>query len=127
MAPEKNRFVIHEHHARSLHWDLRIEKEGVLKSWAVPKGLPVSPPLKRLAIQVEDHDLDYIDFEGTIPEGDYGAGTVSIWDAGTYRLESETPKRIVFSVAGKRLKGRYCLVHLKNKEWLIFRLKGSPG
>ena len=117
------RFVIQEHHASHLHWDFRLEKERALKSWAVPKGPPEKASVKRLAIQVEDHDLDYIDFQGTIPEGEYGAGEVKIWDSGTYELESETPKRIVFSLNGKRLKGVYTLVHLKNKEWLLIKQK----
>jgi len=117
------RFVIQEHHSTHLHWDFRIEKKGVLKSWAVPKGLPTERAVKRLAIQVEDHELDYIDFEGTIPEGQYGAGTVRIWDKGTYELESETDKRIVFTLNGKRLHGTYALIHMKANQWLITRLK----
>jgi bifunctional non-homologous end joining protein LigD len=117
-----NRFVVQEHHASHLHWDFRLEKEGVLKSWAVPKGIPEDKGTKRLAIQVEDHELGYIDFEGTIAEGQYGAGTVNIWDKGTYSLESETPKRILFELKGKRLKGKYSLVHLKEKQWLLIKL-----
>ena len=117
-----SRFVVQEHHARNLHWDFRLEKDGVLKSWAVPKGVPEKVLVKRLAIQVEDHELDYIDFEGEIPEGQYGAGTVKIWDSGTYELESESEKAISFILQGKRLKGRYNLVHLKQKQWLIIKL-----
>ena len=117
-----SRFVIHEHHATHLHWDFRLEKEGILKSWAVPKGPPEKKAVKRLAVQVEDHDIDYIDFEGTIPEGQYGAGTVQIWDKGTYSIESESPKRIVLELKGKRLKGKYTLVHLKEKNWLLMKL-----
>lgn len=117
-----SRFVIQEHHAKHLHWDFRLEKDGVLKSWAVPKGVPEEKAVKRLAIQVDDHELDYIDFEGTIPEGQYGAGTVKIWDKGTYQTESESPKRIVFELRGKRLKGRYSLVHLKENQWLLMKL-----
>lgn len=117
-----SRFVVQEHHARNLHWDFRLEKEGALKSWAVPKGMPEKKLLKRLAIQVEDHELDYIDFEGDIEEGEYGAGTVKIWDRGTYKLESESPKSILFELTGKRLKGRYSLVHLKAKQWLLIKL-----
>lgn len=117
-----NRFVVQEHHARNLHWDFRLEKEGVLKSWAVPKGVPEKPSIKRLAIQVDDHELDYIDFEGEIPEGQYGAGKVKVWDSGTYELESESKKAISFILKGKRLKGRYSLVHLKQKQWLIIKL-----
>jgi bifunctional non-homologous end joining protein LigD len=117
-----NRFVVQEHHARTLHWDFRLEKEGALKSWAVPKGPPEIKLLKRLAIQVEDHDLDYIDFEGMIEEGEYGAGTVKIWDYGTYKLESESGKTISLVLHGKRLSGRYSLVHLKKKQWLFIKL-----
>lgn len=117
-----NRFVVQEHHARNLHWDFRLEKDGVLKSWAVPKGVPEKKLIKRLAIQVEDHEVSYIDFEGEIAEGQYGAGKVEIWDSGTYDLDSESPKTIVFELMGKRLKGRYSLVHLKDKQWLLIKL-----
>ena len=117
-----NRFVVQEHNARSLHWDFRLEKEGTLKSWAVPKGPPEKKLLKRLAIQVEDHALDYIDFEGTIEEGEYGAGTVKIWDHGTYKLESESKTTISLVLNGRRLSGRYSLVHLKEKQWLFIKL-----
>ncbi|MDO8281934.1 MAG: DNA polymerase ligase N-terminal domain-containing protein [Thermodesulfovibrionia bacterium] len=117
-----SRFVVQEHHASHLHWDFRLEKDGVLKSWAVPKGVPDKKGIKRLAIQVEDHQLSYIDFEGTIPEGEYGAGMVKVWDKGVYELESETDKRIVFELKGKRLNGSYSLVHLKDKQWLLIKL-----
>jgi len=117
-----NRFVVQEHHASHLHWDFRLEKEGVLKSWAVPKGVPEEKAIKRLAVQVEDHDINYIDFEGMISEGQYGAGRVKIWDNGIYKLEDESPKRIVFELIGKRLKGKYTLVHLKDKQWLLIKL-----
>jgi len=117
-----NRFVVQEHHASHLHWDFRLEKDGVLKSWAVPKGVPEKKLIKRLAIQVDDHELDYIDFEGTIEEGEYGAGSVKIWDSGTYELESESTKTIVFDLKGKRLTGKYSLVHLKDKQWLLIKL-----
>ncbi|MBI4826803.1 MAG: 3'-phosphoesterase [Nitrospirae bacterium] len=117
-----SRFVVQEHHASHLHWDFRLEKDGVLKSWAVPKGVPERKGIKRLAIQVEDHQLSYIDFEGTIPEGEYGAGTVKVWDKGVYGLESETDKRLVFELKGKRVNGAYSLVHLKDKQWLFIKL-----
>ena len=119
------RFVVHRHDASRLHWDLRLEREGVLKSWAVPKEPPAVPGVKRLAVEVEDHDLDHIDFEGEIPEGEYGAGTVSIWDGGTYDLLSEHDRRLKLALRGKRLRGEYVLVPLEGKNWLFFRTKGK--
>lgn len=116
------RFVVQEHHAHNIHWDFRLERRGLLKSWAVPKGPPKAISVKRLAIQVEDHDIDFIDIEGTIEEGEYGAGQVRIWDRGTYEMESESEKRIVFSLNGKRLKGRYTLVHMRGSQWLLIKL-----
>jgi DNA ligase D-like protein (predicted 3'-phosphoesterase) len=118
------RFVVHRHDASRLHWDLRLEREGVLKSWAVPKEPPVDPGVKRLAVEVEDHDLVHIDFEGEIPEGEYGAGTVSIWDGGTYDLLSEHGRRLKLALRGRRLRGEYVLVPLEGKNWLFFRTKG---
>lgn len=121
----KPRFVVQEHHASHLHWDFRLEMDEVLKSWAVPKEPPTQPNVRRLAIEVEDHPLSYIDFEGVIEEGKYGAGTVTIWDRGTYSLESRKPDKIVFTLSGRRLTGRYTLVRLKNdpKNWLLFKTK----
>lgn len=117
-------YVIQEHHAKRLHWDLRFEIEGVLKSWALPKGAPVGSE-RRLAVQVEDHPIPYAAFEGTIPEGNYGAGEVKIWDSGTFELESSKSDKIVVNVKGKKIRGRYCLLHFKPKEknWLFFKLK----
>jgi DNA ligase D-like protein (predicted 3'-phosphoesterase) len=119
------RFVVHRHDASRLHWDLRLEREGVLKSWAVPKEPPIAPGVKRLAVEVEDHDLDHIDFEGEIPEGEYGAGTVEIWDDGMYDLLSEHGRRLKLALRGRRLRGEYVLVPLEGKNWLFFRTKGK--
>jgi bifunctional non-homologous end joining protein LigD len=119
-------FVVHEHHARRLHYDLRLEKDGVLKSWAVPKGIPESTEEKRLAVETEDHPLGYADFEGEIPQGQYGAGTVKIWDKGVYETKVWDKKMVEFTLKGERLKGRYVLVRLKKageKDWLL--LKGK--
>lgn len=114
-------FVVQEHHARTLHWDFRLEMDGVLKSWAVPKGPPVKPGVRRLAIQVDDHDMEYADFEGTIEEGEYGAGRVIIWDRGTYRLWKREEGLIDFTLEGNRLKGNYALVRWKGRQWLLIK------
>ena len=119
-----SRFVIHKHKATHLHYDFRLEMEGVLKSWAVPKGVPEEPGVKRLAVAVEDHPLDYIDFEGIIPESQYGAGRVEIWDSGEYELESIEKNKLVFILHGKKAKGRYAMIHTNDKNWLIFKIKG---
>ena len=120
-------FVIHEHHAKNLHYDFRLELGGVLKSWAVPKLPPRFPGLKRLAIQVEDHPKSYATFQGEIKEG-YGKGIVRIWDKGNYRLEEKSPKKIMFTLQGKKLKGKYALVKVDfgakpEKNWLLMKLK----
>ena len=119
------RFVVQKHDASRLHWDFRLEMDGVLKSWAVPKEPPTRPGLRRLAVAVEDHDLDYIDFEGVIPEGEYGAGAVEIWDRGNFELESRKPDKLVFELRGEKMKGRYTLVHFTEKaeNWLLFKSK----
>lgn len=123
---KKQIFVIHKHHASHLHWDLRLEINGVLASWAVPKEPPTKTEVKRLAVHVEDHPLEYAKFHGTIPEGNYGAGTVEIWDKGTYELFEKTPKKILFALHGKKLNGRYVLVKTgyggKKSGWLWFRV-----
>lgn len=111
------RFVVHEHHATRLHWDFRLEHDGVLKSWAIPKGPSMNPADKRLAIQVEDHSLEYGEFEGTIPEGRYGAGEVIIWDRGTFEPIGDLGEglhtgRIAFTLHGSRLTGEFSLVRL---------------
>ena len=120
-------FVIHKHHASHLHWDLRLEIGGVLKSWAVPKEPPKIKNVKRLAIQVEDHPLEYAKFKGIIPEGNYGAGKVEIWDKGNYKLKEKTKNKIEFILYGKKLKGNFVLVktHYGNKpekSWLWFKV-----
>ena len=120
-------FVIHKHHASHLHWDLRLEIGGVLKSWAVPKEPPKTKNVKRLAIQVEDHPINYAKFEGIIPKGNYGAGKVEIWDKGNYRLKEKTKDKIEFILYGKKLNGNFVLVrtHYGNKpekSWLFFKI-----
>ncbi|MCD6530671.1 3'-phosphoesterase [Candidatus Bathyarchaeota archaeon] len=117
-------YVIQKHQARRLHYDLRLEMDGVLKSWAVPKTPPLEKGVKRLAVQVEDHPIDYANFEGVIPEGHYGAGTVEIWDRGTYTLKKRDENKIVFEIHGQKLKGEYCLLKFKDdKNWLFFKTK----
>jgi bifunctional non-homologous end joining protein LigD len=142
-----NRFVIQKHRATRLHYDFRLEMEGVLKSWAVPKGPSLDPADKRLAMQVEDHPVSYFDFEGIIPEGNYGAGTVMVWDVGTWEPLSPEPvngkyvtgtadeasamlKKGDFKIRlhGKRMKGDFALIHMKGRrpgskgtEWLLIK------
>jgi len=120
-------FVVQKHSATHLHYDLRLEMDGVLKSWAVPKEPPTGPGVKRLAIQVEDHPLSYADFEGVIPEGYYGAGKVEIWDRGTYTLKERTDDKVVFELRGERLRGTYYLIRFKgsDKNWLFFKKRES--
>ncbi|MHB1000451.1 MAG: DNA polymerase ligase N-terminal domain-containing protein [Armatimonadota bacterium] len=119
------RFVVQEHHASHLHWDFRLEMDGVLKSWAIPKGPPEEPGIRRLAVQTEDHPIGYIDFEGEIAEGNYGAGTVSIWDSGTYDLESQDAKKLAFTLHGTRLNGGYALVQTSEDQWIILKRKND--
>ena len=123
------RFVIQQHDASHLHFDFRLEMEGVLRSWAVPKGPSMDPTEKRLAVEVEDHPLEYIDFEGTIPEGEYGAGRVLIWDRGTYRLLERRNDKIIFFLEGEKLRGNFALVRLKRskkgKDWLLIKQKDN--
>ncbi len=119
-----NIYVIQKHQATHLHYDLRLEMDGVLKSWAVPKTPPTKIGVKRLAVEVEDHPIEYADFEGTIPEGQYGAGTVEIWDRGRYVLEDRKENKLIFEIEGERLKGTYCLIRFKGrKNWLFFKKK----
>ncbi|MEW6002207.1 MAG: DNA polymerase ligase N-terminal domain-containing protein [Nitrospirota bacterium] len=118
-------FVIHEHHSRKLHFDLRLEIEGVLKSWAVPKGPSMNPKEKRLCVMVDDHALEYATFEGEIPEGMYGAGTVAIWDKGTFEVRGGSLEKgkldLVFF--GRKLKGEFALVRMTGREndWLLMK------
>jgi len=123
------RFVVHEHEARRHHFDLRLELGGVLKSWAVPKGPSMDPSQKRLAVRVPDHPLSYGDFEGAIPEGEYGAGPVVIWDRGTFAPASDDPEgdlergKLSFALNGRKLKGGFTLVRFKRGEgqWLLIK------
>lgn len=130
-------FVVQKHDASRLHFDFRIEMDGVLLSWAIPKGPSSDPSVKRLAVHVEDHPMDYIDFEGTIPKGQYGGGTVMVWDTGTFFAEGsedyeESEKllkkmyedgNITIEMNGKKLKGVYHLIHMRGKdqEWLLIK------
>ncbi|MGH2950689.1 MAG: non-homologous end-joining DNA ligase [Solirubrobacterales bacterium] len=125
-AGDGNRFVIQEHHARRLHWDFRLERDGVLVSWALPRGVPDDPSENRLAVHTEDHPLDYIDFEGEIPKGQYGAGRVTLWDRGTYEAEKFEPKKVVVRLAGERVSGRYALFATRGDDWMIHRMDPPP-
>ena len=122
------RFVIHEHHARNLHYDLRLEIGGVLKSWAVPKGVSLDPADRRLAVAVPDHSMQYGSFEGTLAEGTYGAGEVRIWDEGEYDTEKEPQAqydkgKLTFELYGSKLRGEFTLVkmHGSSKNWLLIK------
>lgn len=128
--PKDKIFVVQKHDASHLHYDFRLELDHVLKSWAVPKTPPIDTKVKRLAVQTADHPLSYADFEGTIAEGLYGAGTVEIWDRGTFKPEKIEANKIVFELEGKKLKGTYVLLKLKpggkykgENNWLLFKKK----
>jgi len=124
------RFVVQRHQARSLHFDFRLEKDGVFKSWAVPKGIPESVGPRHLAIQVPDHALEFGGFEGVIPKGEYGAGSIELWDHGTYELHEWRDDQIIFTLAGDRLKGTYNLIRFRHggdREWLIFKRRVPPN
>ncbi len=123
---ENNVFVIQEHRARRLHYDFRLEHDGVLVSWAVPKNLPGTPSVNHLAVHTEDHPLEYATFEGTIPKGEYGAGEVVIWDTGTYAAEKFTDGEVIVDLAGKRISGRYALIQTDGDQWLVHRMKEQP-
>ena len=127
-----DRFVVQKHDASHLHYDFRLELpekidkgKFVLKSWAVPKGIPKKSGIKHLAVQTEDHPVEYINFKGTIPKGEYGAGTVEIWDKGKFKLIDVSEKFLKLELKGKKLKGVYILVQFtkEKKNWLIFKMK----
>jgi bifunctional non-homologous end joining protein LigD len=127
-VPEGNddTFVIQEHHARSLHWDVRLERDGVLVSWAVPKGLPLDPKDNRLAVHTEDHPIDYGGFEGDIPAGEYGGGNVILWDRGRYELEKWTDREVKVVFHGSRAEGRYVFFQTSGRDWMVHRMDGPP-
>jgi bifunctional non-homologous end joining protein LigD len=130
---KQRRFVVQKHRATRLHYDFRLEMEGVLKSWAIPKGPSLDPADKRLAMQVEDHPVSYFDFEGIIPAGNYGAGTVMVWDVGTWEPQGDAAEMLKkgdlkFRLDGQKLKGEFALVHIKSRrpdskgtEWLLIK------
>ncbi|SDO54343.1 ATP-dependent DNA ligase LigD ligase module /ATP-dependent DNA ligase LigD phosphoesterase module /ATP-dependent DNA ligase LigD polymerase module [Nakamurella panacisegetis] len=134
-APTGHTFVIQEHHATALHWDFRLEHEGVLVSWAVPRGIPHTVKENRLAVQTEDHPLEYKDFEGSINHGEYGGGDVTIWDSGTYELEKWRDGEVIVTLFGKRATGRFALIRTRRgagpgdaargNQWLMHRTKGQ--
>ena len=125
--------MVQQHDATRLHWDLRLERDGVLASWALPRGIPLHPDDDRLAVHTEDHPLEYLAFEGTIPAGQYGAGEMTIWDRGTYEAEKWTDGKVVATFSGERLRGRYSLFRIAKREdrsdnWLIHRMDpAEPG
>jgi bifunctional non-homologous end joining protein LigD len=123
-AAPQPRFVVQEHHARALHWDLRLEHDGVLASWAVPKGIPPDPARNHLAVRTEDHPLEYLEFHGEIPAGEYGAGTMEIWDRGTYELHKFREDEVMVTFHGERARarGRYVLFRTRGKDWMIHRM-----
>ena len=116
------RFVVQEHSARSMHWDLRLEREGVLASWAVPRGIPPDPARNHLAVRTEDHPLEYLTFEGVIPEGNYGAGTMKVFDTGTYECHKFSDREVMVTLHGERVQGRHVLFRTRGKDWMIHRM-----
>ena len=116
------RFVVQEHHARRLHWDFRLERNGVGVSWAVPKGIPPDPKTNHLAVHVEDHPLEYFKFAGEIPKGEYGGGQVMIWDEGTYEPVKWSDREVMVVLHGKRVQGRYVLFQTRGNDWMIHRM-----
>ena len=120
-------FVIQEHHARRLHYDFRLERDGVLVSWAVPKGVPESSGRNHLAVHTEDHPMDYADFAGEIPPGEYGGGSVAIWDRGTYATEKWRDDEVIVVLNGSKARGRYALIRTGGKNWLMHRMKDQSA
>jgi bifunctional non-homologous end joining protein LigD len=116
------RFVIHEHHARSMHWDLRLEHDGVLLSFAVPRGIPPDPKRNNLAVHTEDHPLEYLEFEGDIPKGEYGGGSMRVWDRGRYEAEKMRDDELIITLHGGRVRGRYALFQTDGDNWMIHRM-----
>jgi bifunctional non-homologous end joining protein LigD len=116
------RFVVQEHHARRLHWDLRLERDGVLASWALPKGVPPDPKVNHLAVPTEDHPLEYLDFAGDIPAGSYGAGSMSVWDHGTYDTYKWDGREVIVTLHGEKVSGRYALFRTGEGRWMIHRM-----
>ncbi|GAA2701166.1 DNA polymerase ligase N-terminal domain-containing protein [Micromonospora olivasterospora] len=130
-APERTarrgpRFVIQQHHARRLHWDLRLEREGVLVSWAVPRGLPREPGRNHLAVHTEDHPMEYLTFHGEIPAGEYGGGKMTVHDTGTYRAEKWRDDEVVVVLDGRRTRGRYVLFATGGRDWMVRRTDPAP-
>ena len=123
-AAPQPRFVIHEHSARRLHWDLRLERDGALVSWAIPKGMPEEPKVNHIAPHTEDHPLEYLEFEGEIPAGSYGAGTMRVWDRGTYECLKWEPRKVEVALHGERLDARYALFAIgeDGRDWMIHRM-----
>ena len=122
-APEAGqRFVVQEHSARAMHWDLRLEHDGTLASWAIPKGIPADPKRNNLAVRTEDHPLEYLDFHGEIPAGNYGAGTMRIFDRGTFELHKWRDKEVMVTFHGERVRGKYVLFQTGDKNWMIHRM-----
>lgn len=119
---DEHRFVIQQHSATRLHWDLRLEHDGVLVSWAVPRGVPRDPKENHLAVQTEDHPLEYLDFHGEIPEGSYGAGYMIVWDTGTYEIEEWEDRKLVVVLHGQRSSGKYALIATRGRDWIIHRM-----
>ncbi|HEX6755080.1 MAG TPA: DNA polymerase ligase N-terminal domain-containing protein, partial [Mycobacteriales bacterium] len=125
-AGNDDTFVIQEHHARALHWDVRLERGGVLVSWAVPKGLPLDPKTNHLAVHTEDHPLEYASFAGDIPRGEYGGGQVYLWDRGTYELEKWSDREVKVVLHGTRARGRYVFFQTRGRDWMVHRMDPPP-